>query len=547
MPKFFSAPTITFFLASLVSVLLIYFKVEISWLQRIVAVLLLVLLIFLNYFLNPNKQQKLSSIVTKIFLFLGTLFVELIVISTGGLKSPFLVMIHIFTLGVSFLVNLPSALIFLFLSLITILANFLFDKNIQSLFADDPGSVLLYLISFVVIVPLSVLVTRYYYLKDSIANVLSRQIKQKDLQQKMVLEGLNELVVVTDKKLSVLSANDAAEKVLSSTSSAVLKRSIFDLLFLRDKNEKMQDPSTLEIEQIINTRQGKQFNDLFLFTKNSATPRKVSLVVKPIVNLEGVVDQLTFVISDNSRVFTEAKLIHANLEAAWIKQQAAVEEFKNKLAGSTDLTLRLEILERFQQDLLLSTEMEDHNVGGKSQLTDLAEVCKRMVIDEQAFAKALKVNLIFALLNFDSNDTSRIAPRGLNISPINLTAPFFTAGVDVKWFNFLIRKLIDMSVFLSSGIQNPTVEVSLDREGDKIVVINIKSNYPGLSEEEAKLLSTQYYGMLSGVTNLKFGSGLEGFIAKQISISLGIPLAVVSQKGDIGVNLQLKVMKNLNG
>jgi hypothetical protein len=545
MPKFLTAPSTTFLLASLVTILLIYFKVEISWLQRIVAVLLLILLIFLNYFLNPNKQQKLSSIVTKIFLFLGTLFVELIVISTGGLKSPFLVMIHIFTLGVSFLVNLPSALIFLFLSLITILANFLFDKNIQSLFADDPGSVLLYLISFVVIVPLSVLVTRYYYLKDSIANVLSRQIKQKDLQQRMVLEGLNELVVVTDKKLSVLSANDAAEKVLSSTSSAVLKRSIFDILFLRDGSEKMQDQSSFDIEQIISTRQGKQFNDLFLYTKNSATPRKVTLVIKPIVNLEGVVDQLTFVISDNSRVFTESKLIHANLEAAWIKQQAAVEEFKTKLAGSVDLILRLEILERFQQDLLLSTEMEDHNVGGKPQLTDLAEVCKRMVIDEQTFAKALKVNLIFALLNFNSNDTSRIVPRGLNISPINLTAPFFTASVDVKWFNFLIRKLIDIAVFLSSGIQNPTVEVSLDREGDKVILVNIKSNYPGLGEDEVKLLSTQYYGMLSTVTNLKFGSGLEGFIAKQISISLNTPLTVISQKGNIGVNLQLKVTKNL--
>src|SRR5687767_15484927 len=111
MPKFLSAHVATFLLASLVTLLLVYFKVEISWLQRIVAVLLFVLLIFLNKFLNPNKQQKLSSITSQLFLFLGTLFIQLIVISTGGLKSPFLVMIHLFTLGVSFLINLPSALI----------------------------------------------------------------------------------------------------------------------------------------------------------------------------------------------------------------------------------------------------------------------------------------------------------------------------------------------------------------------------------------------------------------------------------------------------
>ncbi len=541
MPNFLPVQAIIFFLASFFTTTLIYFKIEISWLQRIVAVILLILLILLNKFLNPSNTEKISGKVSKISLLLSTVFVQLIVISTGGFKSPFLALIHIFALGISFLINLPSALVFLALSLFTIFANFWFDKNIQSLFLDDPGSILLYLVSFVVIVPLSILVTRYYYLKDAVAKVLSREVRTKELQQELVLQGLNELVVVTNKDLIVVSANESAEKMLSSTGAVILKRPIFDVLFLKDESERMMDKISLKIDEMLQQKEAKQFSNLFLYVRNSARPRKVTLTVKPIVNLEGSVDQISFVISDNSRSFTDSKVGHVNLEEARTKSLAAIASFRDKLNGSDELIQRLEILIRMEQDLQLATEIEDHVIGEKPQLTDIAELSKRAVMEELNLAKLLKVNLNFSILNFNSTDTEKIAPRGLNISPINLTAPFFTAPIDVKWFNILVSKLLDLLIIFSSGVSNATVLLSIDREGESIIIVNISSNSEGLSDEEKKLLLTQYYGLLNNITNLKFGSGLEGFISKQIAISLNIPLEIISQKGTPGVNIKLRI------
>ncbi len=545
MPKIFNLENLIFLIASLVTGLLIFFKVDIGTLQKIVAVLLLILLIFLNQILTPKKDKPLPKQVRLVFLALMTLFTQLLVLSTGGLKSPFLVLVHLFTLGSSFLISLAAALVFLILTLLTILANLVFDHNIRSLFQDDPGSILLYLVSFVVVIPLSVLITRYYYLKDAIASALSREVKLKDLQQQSLLSGLSELVIVVDRKLNIISANDSAERMLSSSGATLLHRQIFDVLFLKDSTEALMDSMSLRLEQIIEMRTAKEFNNLMLYTKNTALPRKVLVSVRPIVNLEGVVDQITFVVADNSRTFLDSKVSHLSLEEAKTKQQAMFAELKLKLDnfGGKELKTRTELIERVQQDLLYATEIEDHLLGEKADMTDIAEVCRRAVVAEQPLAEALRVGINFSLLNFGTEDTSGLVPKGMDIAPMNLTAAFFTAPVDVKWFNILVRKTLDLAILLSSGTAGARVEVTIDREANKAILINVNTNYPGLSPEESKLLLTQYYGLLSNATNLRFGSGLEGFVVKQVALALNIPLVVVSEKGRVGVNFQFKVNK----
>ena len=167
-----SLDSLAFFLASLTSLVLIYLKVPTGIFQKAIVVVLIILLLFSKRFIS-TRPSIYHGLFKTFLVGLSALLVQLLVISSGAFYSPFLILLHLYTLGSSFLLRIGSALSFLVLSLIVLLSATVLNQTLLSLFKDDPGSTILYLVSFIVIIPLAQFLMSTYHLKDTISKILT--------------------------------------------------------------------------------------------------------------------------------------------------------------------------------------------------------------------------------------------------------------------------------------------------------------------------------------------------------------------------------------
>ncbi len=127
-----------FLLSSLAIFALVYFKVATVTLQQIITLLLIVLIILSGRVILVRSTLSKNKYVRFILMFLSSAVVQLLIISTGGFFSPFLILFHLFTLGISFLLNSLSAIGFLIFSVLLLILGALFDRQMLALVLTDP-------------------------------------------------------------------------------------------------------------------------------------------------------------------------------------------------------------------------------------------------------------------------------------------------------------------------------------------------------------------------------------------------------------------------
>src|SRR5438067_2488655 len=113
---------IAIILASLYVILLDHLALSSRGLQRSLVLPVLILL-FIFYRASKKSTDKPFDQYGKVMMFFwGTILVQMLVVATGGLQSPFLILIHLYMIGTSFIFSFPIALVFLFVSFGTLFA-----------------------------------------------------------------------------------------------------------------------------------------------------------------------------------------------------------------------------------------------------------------------------------------------------------------------------------------------------------------------------------------------------------------------------------------
>ncbi len=529
------------FASSLISLALNYFKFPISAYQQIIAVLVVVMLIIFNYY-SPTKQeikQKNAAILTYLTLFLTSLFVQLLIISTGALFSPFLILIHLFVLGTSFLVNLRSAVSFLILAMAVLIVTSLLSPEQKSLIMADPGTALLFLASFIVILPLAYLISTRYHLKDALTKVLTKRVELSD----SIVESLNDLVINTDPKLKIVSVNEAVLTVLGLQKNDLLGKLFFNVIDLKNESGVPGDLQSLSIEEAIREKDTRIVNGFYLYTKSKPIPYKVTIWVRPSTDSEGKLDQISFVITEGKG--TEQKG-HLNLQQATKNQLMRFQALEKNLQNSSfkNLSTLAHILEQAEKDILLANELEDHPIKPSPRLLDLALLSKQTLTKKQELATSLNVKLDFKLPEEERKEQSLLNLSESNIDPSSLPPSEFTLALDQYWFRVLLEKLMDVAIFISSGEKDAlvTLEVKKINKGYFNLIISATSSKLELADLDH--IFDQYYGNLNQTTNLKLGSGLEGSLAKSISTQLNVQLATNLAVNPARLNFTLTVSRD---
>lgn len=517
-----------YFLTSTITLVLSYYNIPTRTLQQIVVGILLVLLISLSKVGNLKFKSGKFDIFQFFLLFLSTLFIQLLVVTTGGFYSPFLILIHLYTIGTSFLLNLQSSIVFLVMSLILLSTDIVVNKNMQVLFRDDPWSVVLYIISFIVIIPLAQILTRNYHLKDAVSKMLSEYIKIEERREESILTGLSEIIVVTDRNLKILSVNNATERALGLSDSELIQKPFLQVFPIKDKDGNLASYEGLSIEQALKDKATRIIEGFYLATSKKTHPKRVDIQVRPIFDLEGRINQIVFVISNpETRYIKQAK--HSDLEQTQIRRDAMTEDLRKLIQNlnSPDLNLRVELLAHIEDDLITALELEDHSVDTTTTLTDVAYFCKKVVTGKVDFAKIFGVNLEFILPKEESAEYALFSLLDSTNTPkSSLPQSDFAAPIDTKWLDVMLQKLLELSIMLASSYKNGQVQLTTSRTTLSKIEIKISVSYPKLSEIQADELFLPYYGSLGGSTNLKFSSGLEGYIAKKIADGLNTALKI---------------------
>jgi PAS domain-containing protein len=502
---------------------LTYFKLNVVNIQQILVVLLLIILLSYNKIFSQNKG--LTQISQKAMMLVGSLFVQLLVLSSGGFFSPFLVLIHLYTLGASFLVNLSSSLAFLGLTLGLVLVYSQTNAQYHQLLISDIGSVLLYIASFVVIVPLSALVSKYYHLKDSLFNLVSKKFNVIQSQQELLLLGLKELVIITDRDLKVLSANEAFKNMYSITDTDLIHKKLFDLLALKDATGKEITEQDLQVHRVLLDHASRIVNGYYLYPSKSSAATKVIIQIRPVVSQENTVNQLMFILSEDQK---QNQLSHQDLNTAFIKQQGIKEQIFNNLSKdgrNFEVVKLFEILNNVDQEIFTAAEIDDHGIKPTNTFPDIAYICKKMVLEKTKLAYDQSVNLSFELPPSEEMEKVRLQLIDEQLTKTALPLSNFSLPVDEKWFRVLVGEVLNLAILLASSSSEKKIKFNIGHSL-KGIVIEVFTTAPTFTNRELSDLYTKYYPLLQGKLAATSSSGLEGFLAKEISTRLNIPMQI---------------------
>lgn len=493
--------------------------------QITIAFLLLILFVNVSKLITVSALRAKSTLPKLFTLFLSSFMVQLLVVSSGGFYSPFLFLFHLFTLGSGLLMTNSTSISFLVLSVGLLFLDIKIDPLIYQNFQTDPWPTVIYFISFLVIVPVSFLVTRSYRVKDSLSKILNEYVQIGKMREESILSGVNEIVFVTDISLSILYLNSTAEKEAGVTSAQALKQGLLKVLNLRDGKGKQATVQALAIDKALIDKATRVVEGFYLQARKKT---KVSIQVRPITDLNGKVTQIVFVLTDATMNDKDILSRHLNLEQANNKYKAVFDDLQKTLVltGSKELISKVELVHKFEEDLLIATEIEDHAIKEQNSYQDVALLCKQVVVTKQNFSKGLQIPLEFSLSNNEASEAAMLSLAETANPPIALPMSSYMVPADFRWLSVLVQKIIDICLFLSVGEVKPQVTVELSREGNSAIIINITTTTTQIDESDKIELFKENFGELGTTTYLRFGSGLEGFIIKSIEEQLGIPVDI---------------------
>ncbi len=461
-------------------------------------------------------------------------------VASGGFLSPLLILIHLYTLGSSFLLNLSSSILFLITSVAVLGLQIYLSREFQLLIINDPATSILYILSFIIIIPLSQFLMNTYNIKDRLSKILGENLLIGRVRESFILSGLNELVVVTNQQLQITSISESVAKLLKKAQEEIINKSIFENLPLKDKDGKpigIMDLPIKELEIDKATRIIKGFN--LLTFDNQLIP--IVMQLKPILDSQMKISQLVFIISD-ARLYGDSESTHFGLEQTLIKHKELIANIKKLISNnaSSQVNKTISALDHTEEDLHIALEIEDHPIKEKISFDDIAYLSQQALESRQSFAQDFNVSLHFSIPSTEVSEQAWLKLKKDNINKDILGKSEFMVPIDSRWFKLLVQKLLDLGILLSSDNTAGRVELSINRSGvDLLITIIIYCK--GVENQEKDDLFIKHFGRLASIAGFTLSSGLEGFIAKSIAQSLSIPLSVQIQENPHRVIISLKI------
>ena len=478
----------------------------------------LLLLIFIFYRAYTTSWKTALQHNGKLFLILaGTIVVQMLVVATGGLHSPFLILIHLAMIGMSFFIGFGVSVLFLFLSFIVILGDITISNNLVTFFTTNPSNVILQIVSLFSIIPIAYIISQQYHVKEMLSTIL----QEKVIKDEKIIESLQELIVVTDADLTILSINDAVERTLQKPRSELLHTPLFNAFLLKDETGKLVK------KEMLLDKDNKPLPTTSQFTIINAPKetQKVAVQIQEIDSMQSNKKQLSFIFSSSKETDNDTTVTNT-VEKARTKYEAMLQALKSILGTNNNPAYNpLLSIENIGNDLYNVQSLQSTPYQKSESNIDIAVLCRKLVDLENEFGKHFNVTLSFLIENFGQKDVKQLTGENFQIDPEKFTGPFFTLLCDAKNCEIVMKKLLDLSVYLASSRPTAQIFASITRE-DKNIIIRVKVPNPNLTKEDLASLFVPNYALLPIKTNILAGSGLEGYLIQTLCEKMQTPIRV---------------------
>lgn len=520
-------------LSAVLIFLLLYFQIKLVYIQQI----LLVLIVIFALLLRSARLPMHRSLITWLLILMITFFIQLLIASTGAIFSPFLVLIHLYIIGLALFFDFGTALSFLILEFVLLICQARLDANLSNLIQEDIGAVLIYFSSLLVVTPVSKLVSQQYHVKADTLKILFKELTAKE----RILEQLDDFVITTDKNLQVLSGNDSAQKIINTAKKDVLT----SLLNLTDNKGQRLTKAGLLLSLSSFTQDKAQIGldklsiaipGYTLTVPGQKTSPKVIIKANPVINQEEEADKFIFVIS---RVTESGSLTSQKLSVIHHKYSAVLDLLKQdpNIIKSPLANFYLNLVNGYEIDLLIAAQI-NQITKPPTQITDLFRLIAKIYEQHQQLARQL--NIGYELILPDELQEEYQHKIAGNTLPEDITPP---STLSVVTNPFLLQILLEKVAGLTASLAYTSKRgLPAGQKPKAVIKLALLENCFKLTFQTAADPALKEIS-LQALNNLSFSSGLESCLIKNIADLLGIAFAAEYSQSDSKLSFTLTISK----
>ena len=446
-----------------------------------------VLIIFTTRVILP-KVKSISPHLTYFVEFIPlSLFVYLLVFSTGGLSSPFLVLTHLFAIAMAFLIAPSVSVSYVLITTALVTYNVRTDPSAQSLISESPFAVGLYIVAYLAVLPFSQYIARVYQEQSHWAQKLSQMLTTSKKQEANLLRNITDASLVVSPGLIISFVNDAAVEKTGFSKRELLGKKVPDVFRFKDSLGGNLAYDKLPFESIVKTKSEFSLNGIQV-AKKSGGYWRVNLKVSPIINYEGQVIALLLVIKDFSQ------------------KDITLGSYYDKVAQKLQQESQ-EKISAVARDLLLLLSLES-GIEGVSQFINSSDIVENEAYNVQRVNPKNTPKIIIG-----KNSQETLGTKGKIFSPQKHAS---VQTVYILGNQNLLKVAISYILKIAASLSQKESElhVNLEAETD-IVKLELLFNNP-LPQEKLDLLFQKFFNEFLNLAELSNFTGLEIAIAKEI-------------------------------
>ena len=446
-----------------------------------------VLIIFTTRVILP-KVRSISPHLTYFVEFIPlSLFVYLLVFSTGGLSSPFLVLTHLFAIAMAFLITPSVSISYVLITAGMVIFNVRTDPSAQALISESPFAVGLYIVAYLAVLPFSQYIARVYQEQGQWAQKLSQILTTSKKQEANLLRNITDAAFVISPGFEISFANDAACEKTGFSRRALLGKKMPDVFKFKDSFGGNLSYDKLPFTSAVKTKSEFSLNGIQIAKKSGGFWR-INLKVAPIIDHEGQVIALLLVIKDFSQKDLTLGSYYDKVAQKFTEQNQA-----HITAVARDLLLLLSL---------------DAGVEGLSQFINFSQIVEDEVYSLQKANSRKEV-----AVNFGKSTKETLEPRGKIISP-QKHAVVQTAYILGSQNLLKVAVAYVLKTTHALAEKGSTLTLDMSPAAD-VVKLNILTNSK-LPQEKVDLLFQKFFNEFLNLGEFADFTGLEIAIARDI-------------------------------
>lgn len=456
------------------------------------------------------------------------LFLYILIFSTGGLASPFLILSHFLAIGTSFVISPATAVSFIIATVFLIVGHLATDQQARIFAQSNLFPTILYFLSYISLIPFAYILAKQYKFKEEWAQILEKQIATSKTQEEILLKNITSAVFLLNPNFEVVFLNQSATRISGFGKEAV-GQDFFKLFAFKDKDGRVLASYSLPLPQTLSSKVPTSIENIQMQVKDKKYLR-INMKILPAIASEGTLG-LILIVEDLAKEKEQTHKKESTASQALTRflifladQKRLITQVKNQERLDFEkLISQNQELEHLAQDFIYALRLESGNIGYLATIVDIGELLQEIIYELQPQAQQRNIILVAKPLTETVQPTQ---PRfSLRIPLAKRMFPIISVIGNFSWIKDSLKRIFEIVFILSKN--GDKLEIAVDRR-EGLGQIQITTSIRDISKELAPDLLEKFYGKLQDMPALSQTSGLEGFIAKSLIERMGGNISISS-------------------